>query len=65
MIPTKMLNHNTVQNPAAGIELNTECSVPIKIIRSQFSINNIAAQKDKATARKANLDAVLNFSYDG
>ena len=64
-IPIKRLNQNTVQNPSAGIKLNTECSVPIKIIKSQFSTNKIADQKNIAILRKANFDAVLKVSYDG
>ena len=65
IIPIKRLNQNTVQKPSAGIKLNTECSVPIKIISIQFSTNKIAAQKNIAILRKANFDAVLNVSYDG
>jgi hypothetical protein len=63
-IPIKRLNQNMVQNPSAGIKLNTECNVPRKIIIIQFSTNNIAAQKNIAILRKANFEAVLNVSYD-
>lgn len=60
-----MLNHRTVQNPRAGIKLNTECKTPIKIISDQFSTNNIADQRKKAKITKAIFDAVVDFSYDG
>ena len=63
-IPSKILNQSTVQKPGAGIELNTECNDPIKIINSQFSINSIADQRKKATTKKPIFDAVVDFSYD-
>jgi hypothetical protein len=65
MIPTITLTHSIIQNPAAGIKLNIECIVPRKIIKNQFSINTIKDQKNKATVKKENFDAVLKLSYDG
>jgi hypothetical protein len=62
-IPIKRLNQNTVQNPSAGIKLNTECSVPIKIIKSQFSINKNKDVRNIARATKAAFAGDDNSSY--